>query len=177
MTEQLDQYMQLLKLSYPDAVAELLQKYGPAKDSYFAEDNYQAFLAGETYSLPKNPAIDRTAEGLYCHHIDESRYLNLADPAMIKVQQYPYASQQKTRLVYCNLIEHAILHALIAIESKQEFGYAELEKELKPQIEKWYIEGEQPTSPAGAVECYQKAYLSADETFKLMIFIKELVKA
>lgn len=51
---------------------------------------------------------------------------------MIKVQQYPYASQQKTRLVYCNLIEHAILHALIAIESKQEFGYAELVKELKP---------------------------------------------
>lgn len=64
MTEQLDQYMQLLKLSYSDAVAELLQKYGPAKDSYFAEDNYQAFLVGKTYSLPKNAAIDRTAEGL-----------------------------------------------------------------------------------------------------------------
>jgi hypothetical protein len=27
------------------------------------------------------------------------------------------------------------------------------------------------------VACYKAAYLSADETFKLMIFIKELVKA
>lgn len=107
-----------MELSYLDAVNILLKKYGGSIEDYFKEQSYNRFLNGETKSISKGK-ISRTNEGLYFHHIDENRYLNLSNLGFIKVQKPPFSVQQKDRLVYCDLIEHIILHTLITKETKK----------------------------------------------------------
>lgn len=85
-------------MSYEDYIQHLLKKYGPATSPYF--DDKGKFAASRTWS-----------DGLECHHIDEDKIPNLSDEnAWKKYPQY----QTADRLVYCNRIEHLILHAKIA---------------------------------------------------------------
>lgn len=90
-----------MTMDYDDQIEYLLKKYGPAKYDYFiSEDN-----------LTKNRSTSRTAEGLECHHIDESIIPTLSDPDIASIYSYDY--QRKERLVYCNLLEHLLLHIKI----------------------------------------------------------------
>ena len=85
-------------LSYKEYVQHLLKKYGPAEHDYF--DDKGNFTASRTWS-----------DGLECHHIDEDKIPNLSDDyAYLTYPQY----QKADRLVYCNRIEHLILHIKIA---------------------------------------------------------------
>ena len=90
-------------MSYEDLVTYLLDKYGGAIGDYFRTPECNS----------KNKKIVRTSEGLYCHHIDEDKGGNLSDSQGAKVQ--PFEWQKKERLVYCNLLEHLILHVKIAV--------------------------------------------------------------
>ena len=92
-----------LKLSYYELVDYLLKKYGPAKYDYFRTMELKS----------KNSKVTRTSEGLICHHIDEDKGGNLNNPDQAKNQ--PFEWQLKERLVYCNLLEHLILHIKIAV--------------------------------------------------------------
>lgn len=92
-----------LQMSYYELQSYLLNKYGPAEYDYFATSECRS----------KNKKISRTAEGLYCHHMDEDKGANLADPSTARKQ--PIEWQKKGRLVYCNIIEHLILHIKIAV--------------------------------------------------------------
>ena len=92
-----------LKMSYYELQSYLLNKYGSAKYDYFATSECRS----------KNKKISRTAEGLYCHHMDEDKGGNLASPDAARKQ--PFEWQKKERLVYCNIIEHLLLHIKIAI--------------------------------------------------------------
>ena len=85
------------QMSYEQYIQHLLHKYGPATCDYFVNGK---------------PAASRAfSEGLECHHIDEDKIPNLSDDnAWKKYPQY----QTADRLVYCNRIEHLILHAKIA---------------------------------------------------------------
>ena len=90
-----------MAMDYDEQIEYLLKKYGPAKYDYFvSEDN-----------LTKNRSISRTAEGLECHHIDENIIPTLSDPDIASIYSYDY--QRKERLVYCNLLEHLLLHIKI----------------------------------------------------------------
>ena len=113
----LSYYNSLLKMSYDDAVSLLLKKYGPSKADYFSEKSYQRFLNNEIKTISKGK-ISRTNEGLYCHHIDENKYLRISKPEVIKMFNIPFSSQRKESLVYCDIIEHAALHALIPFVSR-----------------------------------------------------------
>lgn len=85
-------------MSYEDYVQHLIKKYGAATCNYFDENG--KVIASRTWS-----------DGLECHHIDEDKIPNLSDDnAWKKYPQY----QTADRLVYCNRIEHLILHAKIA---------------------------------------------------------------
>lgn len=85
-------------LTYEEYVEHLLKKYGPAKHDYF--DSKGNFTASRTWT-----------DGLECHHIDEDKIPNLSDDdAWLVYPEY----QKADRLVYCNRIEHLILHAKIA---------------------------------------------------------------
>lgn len=92
-------------MSYEEYVQVLLKKYGPATSDYFVNGRIMA---------------SRTKEGLECHHIDEDKVAGLSNRKAEK--QYP-EYQKADRLVYCNRIEHLILHAKIAKMNTTEFGY------------------------------------------------------
>lgn len=103
-------YMEL-KMKYEELVDYLLQKYGGAIYDYFPNEECRS----------KNKKVTRTGEGLYCHHIDEDKGGNLANPWQARMQ--PFEWQKKERLVYCNILEHLILHIKIAVLRQRKLLY------------------------------------------------------
>lgn len=92
-----------VKMPYSVLIQYLIQKYGAAEHDYFATESLKS----------KNRKASRTSEGLYCHHMDEDKGGNLSTLPQAKMQ--PFAWQKKERLVYCNAIEHLILHIKILV--------------------------------------------------------------
>lgn len=162
-------YMELLTKTYNEAVDFLLNKYGSAKDDYFRESSYQRFMNGEIKNITPGK-ITRTNEGLYCHHIDQIRWLNISDQNFVKRNNIPFESQRKDRLVYCDLLEHTILHVLIAKETSSKFGFLGYDVYLKPNIEQWYLEEIMP-SLEWMERCFHKSFLEPQNAFNL---IKEM---
>lgn len=160
------EYGDLLSKTYDEAVESLLQKYGSAQDDYFREKSYQRFMDGEIKNITKGK-YSRTGEGLYCHHIDEKKYLNMSDGVFIKENKFPFEYQRKDRLVYCDLIEHTILHVLITQETSQEFGYPGYLVFLKPMIEEWYLDKRIP-KPEWMKKCYNKSFLIPEEAVNIL---------
>ena len=99
-------YEKLLSMSYDDIVKLLLKKYGAAKHDYFTDRECTI----------KNKLVSRTAEGLFCHHIDEDKAIMLSHDEY--AARNPFEYQKKNRLVYCNLLEHLLLHVKIAEEPR-----------------------------------------------------------
>lgn len=92
-----------LNMTYYEMVDYLIQKYGGARYDYFSTPECKS----------KNPKVTRTDEGLFCHHIDEDKGGNLSQKG--HAMRQPYEWQKKERLVYCNVLEHLILHIKIAV--------------------------------------------------------------
>ena len=65
------------------------------------------------------------------------------------------------------MIEHTILHVLIAEESSQEFGYPGYLAFLKPIIEEWYIDKKIP-KPEWMKNCYHKSFLIPEESVNIL---------
>ena len=160
------EYKNLLSKTYDEAVEYVLQKYGFAQDDFFREKSYHRFLNGEIKNITKGK-YSRTDEGLYCHHIDEIRELNISDQNFVKSNKIPFEYQKKDRLVYCDLIEHTILHVLITKETSHEFGLQGYTLFLKPLIEEWYIEERLP-SPKWMMNCYHKSFLEPKEAVHIL---------
>src|SRR5690625_1776650 len=159
-------YKSLLLKSYDEAVTYLLNKYGPANDDYFREKSYYRYLNKEIKNITKGK-YSRTSEGLYCHHIDEIQELKISDQAFIKRNNIPFKYQKKDRLVYCDLIEHTILHILITKETSNAFGLPGYLTYLKPMIEDWYIEEIVPR-PKWMKNCYSKSFLTPEEAISML---------
>ena len=160
------EYLVLLSKSYEEVVEMLLQKYGPAQDDYFREASYQRFMNGEIKNITKGK-FSRTAEGLYCHHIDEIKWLKMSDPDFVKEYGIPFETQRKHRLVYCDLAEHTILHVLITKETSFEYGYPGYEVFLKRLMEEWYLDERKP-NPEWMKRCYLKSFLEPHQAFGLV---------
>ena len=107
-----EEYFKEIGLSYGDLCKYLQQKYGQATGDYFVTPECKT----------RNKKIPRTSEGLFCHHIFEDRYNNLGDSRMAKTQ--PFEAQKKENLVYCNYIEHLILHLKINANARSVFEEA-----------------------------------------------------
>lgn len=170
----LDDYKKMLSLNYEEAVFYLLGKYGPATVSYFNESAYQKLLDDEIDYIRKKNEITRTGEGLYCHHIKEDRALNLSSLSYILRFKYPYSYQEKEELVYCDLIEHTILHALIAKETNNKFGYPGYHVYLRKNVEEWYILKKKPEK-TWQLNCYHKAFLSKKEAKEILKLMNDIV--
>lgn len=99
-------YDQMLSMSYDDLVKHFLKKYGAAKHDYFTDRECTI----------KNKLVSRTSEGLSCHHIDEDKAIMLSNDEY--AAKNPFEYQKKNRLVYCNLLEHLLLHVKIAEEPR-----------------------------------------------------------
>lgn len=159
-------YVDLLSKSYEDAVYFLLEKYGPAQNDYFRENSYRRFMNGEINSIAKGK-ITRTAEGLYCHHMDENKWLKISDKDFVKKFSIPFETQKKDRLVYCDVVEHTILHVLISKETGLRYGYPGYEAFLKPHLEEWYLNKRIPQLQ-WMKNCYSKAFLEPQQAFDLL---------
>ena len=101
-------YEEIMELSYEQLVQHLLNKHGPAKQDYFTDCSCTI----------KNKNVTRTEEGLFCHHIDEDKAVLLSNPELACQNSFEY--QRANRLVYCDFLEHFLLHILIAEEPKRE---------------------------------------------------------
>ena len=86
-----------MNFSYDELVQFLINRYEPAKCDYFT--NEYCTIEGK---------ISRTPEGLYCHHIDEDKVIKLSDKRI--APKSPFIYQKANRLVYCNILEHLLLH-------------------------------------------------------------------
>lgn len=164
--ERIQYYYRLLNGTYEKAVKSLRRKYGEAKDDFFRENSYNRFLNNETKKITKGK-YSRTSEGLYCHHISESNNLNLSNEDYIINYRYPFKLQVKSELVYCDLIEHLILHTLIAKETNQEFGFPGYRAYLYPQVIDWYIDKQIP-KPQWMKNCYKTSFLNEDDAKKIL---------
>lgn len=76
-----------------------------------------------SWGIPGN--YSRTNEGLVCHHIDEDKAELLTNPQF--ASKYPASYQRKDRLVYCDYIEHLLLH----YKCSSSGGYKVLAEEIK----------------------------------------------
>lgn len=103
-----EEYKAELEMDYDQLVKHLLQKYGGAKGDYFLTETCAS----------KNKKISRTNEGLYCHHIDEDKAIMLSNDSY--ASNNPFEYQRAERLVYCNILEHLILHIKIVEAPRNE---------------------------------------------------------
>lgn len=159
-------YLDLLSKSYDEAVKIFQKKYGQAKDDYFKEKSYERFLKGEI-KAPGRANYSRFKEGLECHHIDENKFLNMAKPCYIKDQKIPFKYQKKDRLIYCDSVEHVILHALISKETNGQLGLPGYDSYLKGHIYDWYL-FKQVIPKSRWVACYKRAYLKPEEALEIV---------
>lgn len=89
----------IMKMNYLQYCNYLQDKYGIPKYDYM------------TKSYNKNPKNSRTSEGLVIHHIDEDKMIMLSQKEF--AEMCPFEWQTKERLVYCDYLEHLLLHVLI----------------------------------------------------------------
>ena len=95
------------EMTYEEYVQHLLEKYGAVPYDYFID---------RSMLVKTGKKISRSVDGLEVHHIDETKYLFLSDPQACKDQNAPWECQKADRLVYCDKVEHLILHMKIIEE-------------------------------------------------------------
>ncbi len=94
-----EEYCKVEKLSYEEYCEYLKNKYGIVSCDYM------------TKSFNKNKKCRRTNDGLFVHHIKEIEAELLSNPNI--ASEYPFEWQQKENLVYCDFLEHVLLHIMI----------------------------------------------------------------
>lgn len=98
----------LRSYSYSKLCKYLINKYGPVNGSYFVNCNCKT----------KNEKIKRTNEGLFIHHVYESKAIMLSHSEY--ALKFPFEWQEGNNLVYCNYFEHFLLHFAIVKEFMKE---------------------------------------------------------
>lgn len=99
------EYEPLIDMSYNELVSYLLNKYGTVQGDYYENNDFAVV----------NTGILRKDEGLICHHVSE---LNDTLVGEIKyAKRFPIEEHLSKNLIYCNIMEHFLLHAKIAEES------------------------------------------------------------
>lgn len=96
----MNEYNTVKNLNYRAYCDYLKEKYGAVP---------AAFMSAKG---TKNRRITRTSDGLVVHHIFEDHAPKLADPNEAK--KHPMEWQAAENLVYCDSLEHLLLHILIA---------------------------------------------------------------
>lgn len=91
----------LLLMNYDQCINHFKTKYGNVPKDYFTDDTCKY----------KTRGITRGKEGLYIHHIDEDKAIMLSTTEYAIKNRFDY--QKADRLVYCNLLEHLVLHIKI----------------------------------------------------------------
>lgn len=102
-------------LKYLDLVEYLKKKYGEPKGNYFLTITCKSV----------NNKIKKAKEGLTIHHVKENEHIDLSKTEY--ASQHDFSYQEAKNLVYCNPLEHLLLHKKIV----EEYLFKSLEKGLK----------------------------------------------
>ncbi len=94
-----NEYEKVSGLTYREYCAYLRDKYGLSPCPYMSKLWY------------RNSKCSRTKDGLICHHVFEDHAIMLSTP--VYAQQNPYTWQLPENLVYCDYLEHLLLHIMI----------------------------------------------------------------
>lgn len=162
MDDKLKQYCELLTNTYDEAVELLLKKYGSARDDYYRENSYNRFLAKEITKITKGK-YSRAKEGLYCHHIYEDKAYNLSNELFIREFEPPFEYQKRENLVYCDLVEHLILHVLIMGKTDGIYGTPGFHDWLRPMVNDWYVSIRKLPKPKWMESAYYRSFLTQNE--------------
>ena len=124
-----DEYEKLAVMKYDELCAYLLEKYGPVNGSYFINENCKS----------PNSKIKRSSEGLFIHHIKEDEFVQLNATQYAVLMPFEY--QLGENLLYCDIIEHLLLHICIVkeflVEKSKEnvyVGIGGIMNHIAPQI-------------------------------------------
>ena len=93
------EYLQVKDYTYLEYCDYLQKKYGVGLSYYM------------TKSWNKNPKVTRTKDGLLAHHKMEDKMIMLSTKEF--AMMCPYEWQEKGNIVYCDYLEHLLLHILI----------------------------------------------------------------
>lgn len=119
----IDEIIKEKQMSYLELCEYLQLKYGLPNGNYF---NTEACKS-------KNQKITRGNEGLFIHHIMERKTDMLSNPGYAIKQ--PFIYQTPKYLVYCNYVEHFLLHSKIVedyvIPTKYNFNELDKVPEIK----------------------------------------------
>ena len=107
------------EMSYTQYCDYLQNKYGIGLADYM------------TQSFNKSPAVSRGKEGLFAHHKMEDCVPNLSNPKVAKL--YPVEWQAKENIIYCDYLEHFLLHLKIRRSYGVDHNYC------NPAIENYMI--------------------------------------
>lgn len=116
----IEEYNKIKNLKYKKYVKYLQQKYGLPNKPYFKIDdkgNWITITKGGKRFLDKETSISRLEEGLVIHHVEEDKYYDLSNKYLACF--YSYKNQQEKKLVYCDLLEHWLLHIMINEENAE----------------------------------------------------------
>lgn len=86
-------------MTYMEYCDYLQGKYGVGRADYM------------TRAFNKNRKISRTSDGLIAHHKTEDKMILLSTKNV--AEKCPYEWQLKENIVYCDYLEHLLLHVLI----------------------------------------------------------------
>lgn len=86
-------------MTYAEYCDYLQKKYGIGRADYM------------TRAFNKNQKVTRTSEGLIAHHKAEDKMILLSTKEV--AETCPYEWQKKENIVYCDYLEHLLLHVLI----------------------------------------------------------------
>lgn len=166
----IDYYRHLLDSTYCDAVKQLKAVNGECKDDYYHEESFNNYVNCESSTHTKGGDIP---EGWQMHHIDENKVSNLSSLNKIRKdsEARKFEHQKKERLVYCDLLEHIILHALIAKETNNKFGYGGYES-LYKQLNNW-VKGTKTLKEPTDENYYDRIKLTREEKATLLAEIAE----
>lgn len=95
----MSEYLSVRDMTYQQYCDFLQNKYGIGVADYF------------TKSFNVNPKCKRTSEGLIAHHKMEDRAPLLSNKKIAR--EFPFEWQEKNNIVYCDYLEHLLLHVLI----------------------------------------------------------------
>jgi hypothetical protein len=132
----LEEYKKIKDYNYDDYCKYLQEKYGIPKKPYFCNKKFK-----------NQNKIQRSSEGLFIHHIREDKGVMLSNPKYAMLQPFEY--QMPENLVYCDYLEHLLLHILIC--EKEPFGFyneknkiyidvenSEIKKYIIPELNDFY---------------------------------------
>lgn len=95
----IEEYNKIKNYTYLEYCDYLQKKYGIGLSDYM------------TKSYNKNKKVTRTKDGLIAHHKMENHAIMLSTKEM--AENFPFEWQKAENIVYCNLLEHFLLHILI----------------------------------------------------------------